>query len=66
VTNEKAIFIDLANGLESLALAVDAIEAILIRSKLSSSDQFEQEKSLHLVDVRKRLESMRLAIGGLA
>jgi hypothetical protein len=66
VTNEKAIFIDLANGLESLALAVDAIEAILIRSKLSSSDRFEQEKSLHLVDVRKRLESMRLAIGGLA
>ena len=59
---DKAVLTDLVNGIESLAVAVDAIEAILIRSNISSSDQFAAEKRLHVAQVASRLASVRAAL----
>jgi hypothetical protein len=65
MTIEKAILRDIVNGLESLAVAVDAIEAILIRSNICSSAQFAAEKTLHVAIVANRLASLHSAVESL-
>jgi hypothetical protein len=62
VTAEKAILTDLVAGLESLALTVDSIEAVLSRKGLCTIAEIQGEKGNHLAVVANRLAAVRLAI----
>jgi hypothetical protein len=62
---EKAILTDLVDGLESLALTVDSIEAVFSRKGLCTIAEIQGEKGNHLAVVADRLTSIRLAIQAL-
>ena len=47
-TIERAILNDLLNGLESLAVSVDSIEAVLNRKGLCTISEIQAEKILHI------------------
>jgi hypothetical protein len=62
---ERAILNDLLNGLESLAVAVDSIEAVLNRKGLCTIAEIQSEKLLHVQEVANRLASVRTALASL-
>jgi hypothetical protein len=66
MTIEKEILNDLVNGLESLAIAVDSIEAVLSRKGLCTIAEIQTEKSNHLQTVANRVKPLRLAVASLA
>lgn len=66
MTTEKAILTDLMDGLESLALTVDSIEAVLSRKGLCTIAEIQGEKVNHLAIVAERLAAVRLAIQTLS
>jgi hypothetical protein len=65
MTIEKAILIDVVNGLESLALTVDSIEAVLSRKSLCTIAEIQGEKQNHLAVVAGRVAALRTAVESL-
>jgi len=66
MTVQKAILIDVVNGLESLALTVDSIEAVLSRKGLCTIDEIQTEKANHVVTVADRMAALKTAVATLA
>ena len=65
MTIQKAVLTDVVNGLESLALTVDSIEAVLSRKGLCTIAEIQTEKLLHVATVADRMAALRSAVESL-
>jgi hypothetical protein len=62
---EKAVLTDILNGLENLAVSVDALEAALIRRGQLTTGEIEHLSPSHAQIVAGKLAALRLAIASL-
>jgi hypothetical protein len=62
---EKGVLNDIVNGLENLAVSMDALEAALIRRGQLTTGEIERLSPNHAPTVVAKLAGLRLAIASL-
>jgi hypothetical protein len=66
MTNAEILVLrDIVNGIENLAVSLDALEAVLIHKGILTNGEFDLQKPAHVPNVLADLAALRTAIASL-